>query len=44
MKTYETETRERYGNTAAYREHEQKTKNYTISIRVYEKKFFLELR
>ena len=29
MKTYETETRERYGNTAAYREHEQKTRNYT---------------
>ena len=29
MKTYETETRERYGNTVAYREHEQKTKNYT---------------
>ena len=29
MKTYETEARERYGNTAAYREHEQKTKNYT---------------
>ena len=29
MKTYETETRERYGNTAAYREYEQKTKNYT---------------
>ena len=29
MKTYETETRERYGNTEAYREHEQKTKNYT---------------
>ena len=29
MKSYETETRERYGNTAAYREHEQKTKNYT---------------
>ena len=24
-----TEARERYGNTAAYREHEQKTKNYT---------------
>ena len=23
------ETRERYGNTEAYREHEQKTKNYT---------------
>lgn len=23
------EVRERYGNTAAYREHEQKTKNYT---------------
>ena len=29
MKSYETEARERYGNTAAYREHEQKTKNYT---------------
>ena len=29
MKSYETEVRERYGNTAAYREHEQKTKNYT---------------
>ena len=29
MKNYETETRERYGNTAAYREHEQKTKSYT---------------
>ena len=29
MKSYETETRERYGNTAAYIEHEQKTKNYT---------------
>jgi hypothetical protein len=26
---YSTEARERYGNTAAYREHEQKTKNYT---------------
>ena len=26
---YKTEARERYGNTAAYREHEQKTKNYT---------------
>ena len=24
-----TEARERYGNTAAYKEHEQKTKNYT---------------
>ena len=24
-----TETYERYGNTVAYREHEQKTKNYT---------------
>ena len=23
------ETRERYGNTAAYKEHQQKTKNYT---------------
>ena len=29
MKSYETEARERYGNTAAYREYEQKTKNYT---------------
>ena len=29
MKSYETEARERYGNTVAYREHEQKTKNYT---------------
>ncbi|MBQ8545954.1 MAG: TipAS antibiotic-recognition domain-containing protein [Clostridia bacterium] len=29
MKNYETEVRERYGQTAAYREHEQKTKNYT---------------
>ncbi len=28
MKSYETEARERYGNTVAYREHEQKTKNY----------------
>ena len=26
---YKNEVRERYGNTAAYREHEQKTKNYT---------------
>ena len=29
MKNYETEARERYGNTAAYHEHEQKTKGYT---------------
>ena len=29
MFEYNCETRERYGNTAAYREHEQKTKNYT---------------
>ena len=29
MKSYETDARERYGNTAAYCEHEQKTKNYT---------------
>ena len=29
MKSYETEVRERYGNTAAYKEHEQKTRNYT---------------
>ena len=29
MKNYETEVRERWGNTEAYREHEQKTKNYT---------------
>ena len=29
MKTYETEVRDRWGNTDAYREHEKKTKNYT---------------
>ena len=29
MKAYETEARERYGNTVAYKEHEVKTKNYT---------------
>lgn len=29
MKNYENEARERWGNTAAYREHEQRTKNYT---------------
>ena len=29
MKTYETEARERWGDTYAYREHEQKTKDYT---------------
>ena len=29
MKSYENEARERYSNTAAYREHEQKTRNYT---------------
>ena len=29
MKNYTTEARERYGSTAAYKEHEQKTKNYT---------------
>ena len=31
MKTidYKIEARERYGNTATYREHGQKTKNYT---------------
>ena len=29
MKTYENEVRERWGTTSAYREHEQKTKNYT---------------
>ena len=29
MKSYENEARECYGDTAAYREHEQKTKNYT---------------
>ena len=29
MKSYEIEARERYGNTAAYREHEQKTRDYT---------------
>ena len=29
MKNYENEARLRVGNTDAYREHEQKTKNYT---------------
>ena len=29
MKNYETEARARWGNTDAYREHEQKTKGYT---------------
>ena len=29
MKNYETEARSRWGNTDAYREHAQKTKNYT---------------
>ena len=29
MKNYETEARSRWGNTDAYREHEQKTKNST---------------
>ena len=29
MSNYETEARERWGNTDAYREHEKKTKNYT---------------
>ena len=29
MKNYENEARERWGNTAAYHEHKQKTKNYT---------------
>ena len=29
MKNYETEARERWGDTDAYREHEQKTKSYT---------------
>ena len=29
MKSYEAEVRKRYGNTEAYKEHEQKTKNYT---------------
>ena len=29
MSNYETEARSRWGNTNAYREHEQKTKNYT---------------
>ena len=28
-KNYSTEIRERWGNTSTYREHEQKTKNYT---------------
>ena len=29
MNNYKLEVRERYGGTAAYREHEQKIKNYT---------------
>ena len=29
MTNYETEARSRWGNTDAYHEHEQKTKNYT---------------
>ena len=29
MKSYETQVRERWSGTAAYREHEQKTKKYT---------------
>ena len=29
MKNYDTEARSRWGATDAYREHEQKTKNYT---------------
>ena len=29
MKNYQTEARERWGDTDAYREHEQRTKNYT---------------
>ena len=29
MKNYQAEVRSRYGNTDAYREHEEKTKNYT---------------
>ena len=29
MSNYENEVRERWGDTDAYREHEQKTKNYT---------------
>ena len=29
LQNVETESRSRWGNTAAYREHEQKTKNYT---------------
>ena len=29
MKNYATEARSRWSNTDAYREHEQKTKNYT---------------
>ena len=29
MKNYKTEARSRWGNTDAYREHEQNTKNYT---------------
>ena len=32
MKNYETEVRERYGNTAADREHEQKTKKRLLNV------------
>ena len=33
MKNYENEVCELYGNNAAYREHEQKTKNYACDER-----------
>ena len=33
MNKYSTEARERWGDTSAYREHEQKRKNYTNLLR-----------
>ena len=35
MKSYENEARERWGDTSAYHEHEQKAKNYTKEDRVH---------
>jgi hypothetical protein len=34
MKNYETEAREHWGNTEAYREHEKKTKNYIVDAKM----------
>ena len=35
MNKYSTEARERWGDTSAYREHEEKTKHYTKGKRNY---------